>query len=366
MPTFVYVGTFTGGLLGGEPAEGIYVYEMEPSSGALTHVQTVGGLSSPSYLALHPTLPMLFTVEREWSPEETNVGALTAFRIDPGSGKLTLAGRERSGGDYPAHVSVHPSGRFAFTANPRDWRVAALPLNDEGLPEPASSIMRHGGRGPKARQPAPYPHSSWPDHTGKWLLACDLGIDRVMIYRFDEVTGQLEPADFPYAQVSSGAGARHLAFHPNNRVVYVLNELDATLSVFSFDPETGILDTLQTVDNLPPDYDGRRSGAHVLVHPSGRFVYASSRGHDSLAVYAVTEATGRPRFLEHVSTQGRTPRNFNLSPNAGLMLVANQHGSGSVVSFRVEDGGARLVPTGASTTMPSPVCVVFYQVGSRQ
>jgi 6-phosphogluconolactonase len=187
----------------------------------------------------------------------------------------------------------------------------------------------------------------------------------VMIYRFDELTGQIEPADFPYAQVSSGAGARHLAFHPSNRFVYVLNELDATVSAFNFDAQSGTLDILQTVDNLPTDYKGRRSGAHVLVHPSGRFVYASSRDHDSLTVYAVDEATGRLRFLEHVPSQGQTPRNFNLSPRADLMLVANQHGSGSVVSFRVEDGGARLVPTGASTAVPSAVCVVFYDTDQR-
>jgi 6-phosphogluconolactonase len=358
MTTFVYVGTFTGGVLGGE-AEGISVFTFDEGAGSLAHVQTVGGLTSPSYLARHPTLPMLYVVEREWSTDERHVGALATFAIDPRDGRLEQAGRIHTGGDWPAHVSVHPSGRLAFVANPRDACVAVFRIGDDGLPQSATWIVRHMGRGPTARQESPYPHSAWPDMTGRYLLACDLGVDRVMIYRVDEASGQLTPTDFPYAQVSSGAGARHLAFHPSNRFVYVLNELDSTVSVFQLDAESGLLTIVQTVDTLPSDYDGRRSAAHVLVHPSGGFLYASSRGHDSIALYEVNQTNGRLRFVAHYPTQGRTPRNFNLSPSGEWMLVANQHGN-SIHPFRVRDGGGRLESTGSLVSTPSPVCLVFY------
>jgi 6-phosphogluconolactonase len=366
--TFAYVGTFTAGFVGGggfaglPPGEGIYVLRLDTASGAMEKVQTVTGLDTPSYLAVHPTLPVLYAVEREWSPDERTTGALTTFAIDERSGQLTQIARDRSGGNWPAHVSVHPSGRFALVANPRGATIACFPLGPDGRPGPIASTARHEGRGPNVRQPAAYAHSVWPDLSGKWALACDLGIDRVMIYRLDEATGQLTPGEQPFAQVSSGAGTRHLAFHPSNRLVYVVNELDSTLSVFRFDPEKGVMEIVQTVYSPPEDFQGQNHGAHAVVHESGNYVYVANRGHDSLSIFAIDQATGKVRLVRHQDTLGGRPRNFNVDPSHQLLLAANQHGP-NVTSFRIAEGGRDLVPTGHSVEVYCPVCVVFRRAG---
>lgn len=205
-------------------------------------------------------------------------------------------------------------------------------------------------------QDAAFPHSCWFDAAGRRVLCCDLAQDRVLVYDFDPATGALSPGERPYAQVSSGAGPRHLAFQPNGRVVYVLNELDSTISAFSYDPSSARLAIFQTISTLPPEYDGRSAAAQILVHPAAGVVYSSNRGHDSIAIFSIA-ADGRLRLEEHVASGGERPHNFTLDASASLMLVANQR-SNRVTTFSVDPRHGGLSPTGHSVEVPSPVCVV--------
>ncbi|MGH2355025.1 MAG: lactonase family protein, partial [Chloroflexota bacterium] len=208
------------------------------------------------------------------------------------------------------------------------------------------------------RQAGPHAHFITPDPAGKYVLACDLGIDQVLVYRWDGAAGQLVPNDPPSARANPGAGPRHLAFHPSARFVYVLNEIASTLSAFAYDPEHGTLALLETVSTLPEGFSGKNSTAQIVVHPSGRFVYGSNRGHDSIAIFAIDEQTGQLTARGYESTRGQTPRNFNLDPTGTFLLAANQ-GSDTIVTFRIDATTGALTPTGQVTETPSPVCVVF-------
>lgn len=355
MAMLVYVGTYTGPGRG----EGIYVYRLDPANGALAHVQTVSDLNSPTFLALHPRLPFLYAVERQMAGGDANVGAVAALAIDPGSGALTLVNRQASGGASPCYVSVRPGGGQAFVANYASGHVASLPIEGDGRLGAASSVFHHQGSGPDPkRQAGPHAHCIAPDPAGGYALACDLGIDKVMVYRAGAADGGMVPNSPPHGALPPGAGPRHLAFHPSGRYVYVINELDSTLSAFAYDAGRGALELMQTVTTLPAGFSGTNHPAQVIVHPAGRFVYGSNRGHDSIAIFAVDAATGQVTAVGHESTQGRNPRNFNVDPSGTLLLAANQD-TDNVVAFRIDAEAGSLTPTGQSTETPAPVCVVF-------
>jgi 6-phosphogluconolactonase len=358
---FVYVGTFTETTR----AQGISVYRMDVATGALALVQTVPGLLSPSFLALHPTGNYLYAVERHWTPERRDVGAVTAFRIEGTTGRLTSLDRRPSGGVSPAHVSVHPSGRFALAAHYGSGQVAALPIGPDGCLGGASDIAQHAGRGPDpVRQEGPHAHFVAADPSGRYILACDLGIDRVMVSTLDLASGKLLPNGLPFAQVSSGAGPRHLAFHPSGRYVYVINELDSTLSAFAFDAARGALQILQTVSTLPGGCTGPSHTAQVVVHPSGRFVYGSNRGHDSVVTFAIDATSGRLTLVDHAWSGGKTPRNFNIDPTGTFLLVGNEE-SDTIVTFRIDRDTGRIAATGQAIESPSPVCIQFLAAAGR-
>jgi 6-phosphogluconolactonase len=354
MVTHIYVGTNTGP----GKAEGIGVFRLDPASGALSHLQTVGGLNNPTFVALHPTRPLLYTVERQIDEPGLETGAVTAFAVDAQTGALTLLNRQPSGGASPCYVSVHPSGAFAFVANYGSGHVAALPIADDGSLRAPSGIVHHQGHGtdPK-RQAGPHAHSIVPDPAGTFILSCDLGIDRVLVYRLDDA-GALVANDPPFGRANPAAGPRHLDFHPTRKHVYVVNEMDSTVTVYAYDGERGSLEPVQTVSTLPADYSGTSHCAQIIVHPSGRFVYASNRGHDSIAVYAVDAATGKLTPQGQTPTGGRTPRNFNVDPTGTLLLAANQD-SDTIVPFTIDKQTGALTPTGAVTRTPAPVCIVF-------
>jgi 6-phosphogluconolactonase len=355
--TFVYAGTFTrpGG------AEGIYVFRLASPDGALEPVQTVGGEHSPTFLALDPQQRHLYAVNRQL--EGSDGGGVAAFAVDPPSGRLSLLNRQSSGGVSPPYVSVHPSGRFAFAANYVSGHVASLPIGPDGRLGPPVSVIQHQGRGPNPRrQEGPHAHFITPDPSGRFVLACDLGIDRVLVYRLDPDTGALAPNDLPYAQLSSGAGPRHLAFHPGGRFVFVLNEIDSTLSSFAWDAERGAMQIVDTSSTLPEDFRGQSTCAQVVAHPNGRFVYGSNRGHDSIAIFAVDQETGKLRPAGHQHAGGREPRNFSLDPSGRLLLAGSQHDD-RIVAFHVDAETGQLTPTGQVTPCPSPVCIVFRTPG---
>jgi 6-phosphogluconolactonase len=216
----------------------------------------------------------------------------------------------------------------------------------------------HTGRSIHARQAGPHAHSIRLDPSGRFVLACDLGLDRVMVYRLDAGSGQLVPSDLPFAQVSSGAGPRHTAFHPSGRFVYVNNEIDSTVSAFAFDAERGALQIVDTRSTLPDGLGGRNSTAQICLHPNGRTLYVSNRGHDSIALFAIDQERGTLTPLGHEPTQGKTPRNFNLDPSGTFLYAANQN-SDTIVTFRVDPESGRLRAIGQVTQVPAAVCIVF-------
>ena len=333
-------------------ASGINVYRMDPASGALAHAAAVDGSTNPSYLALHPRLPVLYTVE------EIEAGMVSAFRFDPASGAAVLLNRQTSGGSSPAHLCVDRSGSRLLVANYGSGTVAVLPLGDDGSLGAATHTERHEGHSVHPeRQAEAHAHCVAVDPANRFALVADLGLDKVMLYCFDTDRSALVPHDPPSAAMQPGAGPRHLAFHPSGRWIYVINELDSTLVACTYDAAEGRLEPVQHVSTLPKGFAGTSTTAAVRVAPSGRFVYGSNRGHDSIVVYAVDPA-GTLTHVEHVSTEGQTPRDFNIDPTGEFLLAANQD-SDTIVTFRVDPERGTLTPTGHVVGAMSPVCVVF-------
>lgn len=355
---FVYFGTFTDG-----KSQGIYVSRFDARSGKLSEPELAAATANPSFLAIHPGHQFLYAVGKLGSKK---TGAINAFAINPQSGKLTLLNRESSGGAGPCFVGVDRDGKHVLAANYASGSVTVLPIKSDGTLSAATAFVHHHGASvnPK-RQEGPHAHSIFLDAANRFACAADLGLDKIMIYRFDKLAGALTPNDPPYAKLTPGSGPRHLAFHPSGRFVYVINELFCTVTVFSYDAAHGALTEVQTISTLPagqtlqPNF----TAAEVLVHPSGEFLYASTRGHNSIAVFAIAPDTGLLTYVENQSTRGQTPRNFNLDPTGNYLLAANQ-GSDSVVVFRLDPTTGGLTPTGQTVQIGAPVCVKFMSCGT--
>jgi 6-phosphogluconolactonase len=351
----VYLGTYTGS----GKAQGISVFRLDGDVGAMTHVQTVAA-DNPSFLALHPKLPYLYAVH-ETEPGTEGGPGVGAYRIDPPTGRLTALNRQPSHGVAPCYVSLDPQGSFVFVANYGDGVLSVYRVQDDGSLGEASHTVQHVGSSiHPQRQLGPHAHSIRYAPRGDLILVCDLGIDRLMLYRLDAGAGRLVASDPPSVSVHNGGGPRHLDFDPGGRYVYVNNEIDSTVTSFAYDPGRGTLVEVDTASTLPEGFDGHNSTAQVLAHPSGRFVYVSNRGHDSIAVFEVEQATGRLIPRGQTSTQGRTPRNFNLDPTGTLLLAANER-TDTVVAFRIDPETGGLSLTGAVTETKTPVCIVFQE-----
>jgi 6-phosphogluconolactonase len=345
----LFVGTYTG-----RGSVGVYAYHFDPDTAALTLGAVAEGIENPSFLAVDSARGRLFAVE-ETGPE----GAVSAYSYNPESGALTFVNRRPSQGAHPCHLCVDRSGRWVLAANYSSGTACVLPVDQTGRLLDASAVVRHTGSGPHPdRQEGPHAHSITLDPTERFALVADLGLDRVMVYRFDAGAGTLTPAEPPWAQLHPAAGPRHLAFHPTGPFVYVINELDSTLTACAWEAGEGALRPVQTVPTLPPDFAGISHCADVHVSPSGRFVYGSNRGHDSLVIYAVDASTGLLGYVGHEPTQGRNPRNFALDPSGRFLLAANQD-TDAIVAFRLDHDTGRLSPTGQVTHTPTPVCLCF-------
>ncbi len=350
--SFVYVGTYTR-----RGSEGIYVYRLDPSTGALELAGKAAGIANPSFLALDPTRRYLYAVNELGTYAGRPGGAVSAFAIDAQTGALTLLNQQPTHGAASCHLSVDQTRRFVFTANYSGGNLTVLPIGEDGLlEEPTDVVQHHGSSAHPQRQDRPHAHSVTLDPTNRYAFACDLGLDKVMIYDLDLTQGKLRPHDPPWVSVAPGAGPRHFAFHPSFQYAYVINEIDSTLTAFAYDRAKGTLRELQTVSTLPPGFGGDNSTADVHVAPSGRFVYGSNRGHDSIAIFEIDVDTGKLTPAGHASTQGRTPRNFALDPSGTLLLAANQD-TDSIVSFRIDTETGQLAPTGYAVEVSMPVCV---------
>jgi 6-phosphogluconolactonase len=278
---------------------------------------------------------------------------------DQATGELQILNEQPSGGQGPCYVSLDREGRFVLVANYNSGHVAVLPIADDGRLQPASCVIQHKGSSVNpSRQKGPHAHSILLDAANRYALAADLGIDKVMVYRFDSQQGKLLPNDPPFAQCVPGSGPRHMAFAPNGKYAYVIEEISSTVEVFAYDADAGVLKPLQRIGALPQGFTGTNTSADIHMHPSGRFLYGSNRGHNSIVIYAVDDATGELRLLGHESTQGKNPRNFAIDPAGTFLLAANQD-SDTIVSFRIDPNTGALSPTGQVCKVSMPVCVAM-------
>ena len=345
----VYVGTYTAGA-----SKGIYQCELA-ADGALALVGVTPDVDDPSFLTLDASGRVLYAVNETVAYEGEASGSVSAFAVEPASGRLTRLNRQASRGGAPCHLALDRSGRLLLVANYVGGNVSALPVGEGGRLGEAVSVLGFEGSGPNAdRQEAPHAHMIVPDPSGRFAIVPDLGADRVRVLAVDAATGTLSPA-FELAS-RPGAGPRHLAFGPNGARVYALNELDSTLAVLAFDAATGALAETQTLSTRPVGLDGENYPAHVVASPDGRRVYVSNRGDDTLAVFDVDARTGALALVQTEPTGGEWPRHFAIDRSGRFLLAANQR-SDTIVTFAVEDG--RLRPTGHILEVPTPVCVAF-------
>jgi 6-phosphogluconolactonase len=357
----IYVGTYTG-----HGSQGIYSYHFDPETGRTTAIGLVAKTENPTFLAVHPSGRFLYAVNEVDEYEGKPSGAVSAFAIDQKSGALTLLNRVGSLGKGPAHLSVDETGKYLLLANYGGGSVAVFPIGDDGRIGTSTSVVQHSGSGANPeRQAEPHAHQIIVSSDNRFALAADLGLDKVLVYRFDAKQGTLSPNNPPFAATEPGAGPRHAAFHPNRKIVYVLNELTSTVDTFSYDARSGQMRELQSLSTLPKDFAGKNTDAEIVVDAKGKFVYASSRGHDSITVFAVNPKTGTLLQVQDISSGGKAPRNFAIDPTGKWLFAANQNSS-NIVLFQVDPNTGQLSSMQQVLDTIAPVCVVFVPAASTQ
>lgn len=351
----LYVGTYTNDT----ESHGIYRLVVDAASGASRQMAVAAETANPSYLALARGRRTLVAVNELTTFEGRPTGAVSTFARDPATGSLSPRGQRASQGGAPCYVTVDRAARHALVANYVGGNVAVLPIGADGSIGDASAVVQHTGRGAHpVRQAAPHAHCVVLAPSGGHVVVTDLGIDRVMVHRFDADTGALSSSPVAEVALRPGAGPRHLAFSPDGRTLHVACELDSTLVALDYDSDSGRMQERQRLSTRPAGATGENFPADVHVHPSGRTVYVSNRGDDSVAVFAVAPLSGELSLTQSVATGGRWPRNFALAPDGQLLLVANQR-SGTIVAFRVDQATGALAPTGGRIALPAPVCLLF-------
>ena len=336
---------------------GIHRYSFDVAKGTPAPLGVTDAVPNPSFIAIHPSRKYLYAVNELYKMGKKRTGAVSAFAIDPKTGDLTLLNQQETGGAGPCYVAVDAAGKNALAANYGGGSVCVLPIGPDGRLGPRTAFVQHEGKGvdPK-RQAGPHAHSINLDPANRFAFAADLGLDKLLVYRFDPAKGTLEPNDPPFAAVAPGAGPRHFAFHPSGKTAYVINELNSTITVFDYAADRGVLAAKQSIPTLPAGAEGDNSTAEVLVHPTGKFLYGSNRGHNSLVVYAIDPADGTLSLVEHESVRGDWPRNFRIDPTGAWLLVANRRTS-NVVVFAIDGATGALTATGHSIDVPDPVCI---------
>jgi 6-phosphogluconolactonase len=323
----MYVGTYSSG-----DNQGIYTCELDLATGQLSEPVLAAEAVNPSFLAIHPSERLLYAVGEVDVMNGKKTGGVSGFTIDADSGKLTLINQQSSGGGGPCHLVVDATGTSVLVANYGGGSVACLPIGENGRLDEAATFIQHTGASVNPqRQEGPHAHSINVDPTNRFAVVADLGLDKVLVYKFDADKHTLVPNDPPSVSVPAGGGPRHFAFHPNGRYAYTNNEITLTATAFEYDDKAGALSEIQTITTLPegePDDPGN-STAEIRVHPRGRFLYVSNRGHDTVAIFSIERATGRLTPIGHESTRGEIPRNINIDP------------------------------TGSEINVPRPVCIRF-------
>jgi 6-phosphogluconolactonase len=342
-----YVGPYTRP----NKSKGIYAYKFDSKTGKFTSIGLAAETSNPSFVAVHPNHKFLYAAN------ENGQGMVSAFAIDAATGMLKALNQTSSKGSGPCHLVVDPTGKWLFVANYNNGSVAAIPVNADGSLGDAASFVQHSGSSVNAqRQKGPHAHETVLSPDGKVLFVPDLGMDQIMAYRFD-AKGQLTPNDPPFTKIAAGSGPRHMAFHPDGKFAYVMTEMTASVIGFGYDAKKGSMTEMQTYPATPADFTGQKSGAEIAVHPNGKFLYASNRVHNSIAIFTI-DATGALTSAGNVPVPGRTPRHFAIDPSGNFLVVENQD-SDNIVIFRIDPKTGGLAPTGDTLEISQPVSLVF-------
>lgn len=350
----VYVGTYTG-----PQSKGIYGMRFDPASGKSTPLGVMAETTNPSFLAIDTSHRYLYAVNEVGDYKGEKSGGVSAFSIDGKTGKLTFLNEVSSHGADPCHIAFDKTGKYVLVANYTGGSVATFPVLPDGRLGEASAVVQHTGQGPNAeRQEGPHAHEIQLTADNRFAVAADLGLDELLVYRFDAAKGALTANDPPFAKVDPGAGPRHFVFHPNGKFVFALNEINGSVTTFAFDARAGALRKLQTVSSLSKDFKDKNDSAEIEIDAAGKFLYASNRGPSDIAVFGIDAHTGTLRLVEHVPTKGKTPRNFAIDPTGRYLFAENQD-SNNVVVFRIDGKTGRLTDTGQRFDAPSPVCIVF-------
>lgn len=345
----VYIGTYTG-----KKSQGIYVCRLDSKTGALTPPELAGEMNNPSWVTVHPSGKFLFAAGEGGYP---GGGAVGGFAIGA-DGKLTAINKQTPNGSGPCHLAIDASGRTLAVANYGDGSVTSLAISADGTLSPSAWADKHPVLGEKQK---PHAHSVDFAPGNRFLLSCDAGIDRIYVYRLDAATGVLTANDPPFAATAADTHPRHLAFSPDGKFCYNIDERAMSVTAFSFDAGTGVLKQIQSIPTLPAGYEGKgQSTAELVMHPSGRFLYGSNRGHDSIVVYSVHPQTGKLTLVGHTPTEGKTPRGFGVDPTGRWAFAGNQ-GSDSVVQFQIDQKTGALTPTGTKFELGAPVCFQFLE-----
>ncbi len=355
----VYIGTYTEE---GSQSKGIYAYRFDSGTARLTPIGLVAQTTNPSFLAVHPNHRFVYAVNEVSNYKGEKSGAVSSFAIDRASGKLTLLNQVASHGGDPCYITVDKSGKYVLVANYGGGSVAVFPILEDGRVGETSAFVQHTGHGTNPqRQEAPHAHSIDLSPDNRFAIVDDLGLDESLVYPFDSAKGALADHDPKTAKADPGAGPRHFALHPNGKFAYVINEMESAVSAFSYDPTAGGLQPLQTISTLPKNFPGHSQAAEIEIAPSGKFLYASNRGHNSIAVFAIDGDKGILTPVEYVSTKGSSPRSFEIAPNGSLLFAANEK-SDNIVLFNINQKTGRLTPTGTVLEVAQPVCVKFVAI----
>ena len=349
-----FVGTYTQS----SDSEGIYVFSFDVTTGDAGPVQLAARGTNPSFLAIHPAQDLLYAVSEVAEYADRKSGAVSAFTIDRRTGMLKSINQQSSVGTGPCHLVVDRQGSNVLVANYGGGSVACLPIAADGRLKPASAFVQHHGSSVNPRrQQAPHAHSINLDPNNRYAIVADLGLDQLRVYQFNSSQGTLTQHTPASSAVAPGAGPRHFTFHPHGQYAYVINELDMTVTTFAYDAPRGVLTAIQTTPTLPAGVEGEAfSTAEIRAHPSGKFLYGSNRGHNSIVVYRIDDQTGKLSRVENQSTHGKTPRNFFIDPT-GVFLLAENQASNNIVLFRIDQQTGKLSPTGNVAEVPRPVCV---------
>lgn len=354
MMTF-YVGTYTG-----PKSKGIYRVQMDAKTGALSKPELAGTLKDPSYLAIAPSGKALYAISEVNEFGGKKAGAVAAFSIDPTTGMLTLLNEQSSGGTGPCFIALDATGKNALIANYAGGSVECVPVKADGsLAEPSAFIQHTGSSVDQSRQKEPHAHSIYPSPDNQYAIACDLGLDKLLIYKFDAAKGTLSPGDPAFGTVEPGQGPRHFAFHPSGKWAYNCNEMGLTACAFTWDAAKATLTNIQSLSTLAEGASRKgASTAEVVVHPSGKFLYVSNRGNDTIAIFTIDQTTGKLIAAGHAPSGGKTPRDFRVDPSGTFLLAANQ-GSDNIVVFKIDQGTGALTPTGSTVEVGSACCIQF-------